>query len=86
MQQRRRAACDLSLVNQHLAISVPPQEAAAAGVTLTTPPDEVSAAAQVVALQPFMDATLLEAAQEALAGAAGAGEAAAQQAASTPGK
>lgn len=55
------------------------------GVTLTTPPDEVSAAAQVVALQPFMDAALLEAVQQAPPGAAGAGEAAAQQAATTPG-
>ena len=59
------------------------QDATAAGVTLTTPPDEVSAAAQVVALQPFLDAALLAAVQEAPWGAA---EAAAQQAASTPGK
>lgn len=40
------------------------QETAAAGITLTTPPDEVSAAATVVALEPFLDATLLAAVQE----------------------
>lgn len=40
------------------------QERAAAGVTLTTPPEEVTAAATVIQLQPFINATLLAAACE----------------------
>lgn len=40
------------------------QERAAEGITLTTPPEEVSAAATVIQLQPFVHATLLAAAQQ----------------------
>ncbi len=42
------------------------QTNAAAGMTLTTPPDEVSAAATILQLEPFLSSTLLAAVRDAL--------------------
>ncbi|KAI7841979.1 hypothetical protein COHA_004506 [Chlorella ohadii] len=49
---------------------------AAAGMTLTTPPDEVSAAATILQLEPFLSSTLLAAVRDALTQGTEAGQAA----------